>query len=124
VRSGLPYSLPPRFIEARGARRLTAKGKSSSWKPPAYAIVDDSHKLVLPASAGDDVKLHAYDLVSDRAEATDLLAGDAAAPPWVSELRDELLNYETACRRVAHAPDRNPPVPVRTRLSLAVERAG
>jgi hypothetical protein len=54
---------------------------------------------------------------------TNLLAGEGSAPPWVAELRDELLNYETSCRRVARKADRDPPVPVRTRLTLAAQRA-
>lgn len=128
LRSGLPYSLPPRFVEARGRKRFAAGSKQGEWKAPAYAVVDSSHKVTMhpakDAQGEQDAKytFKAYDLLADRAEETDLLAAGVSAPAWINELRETLENYPIECKRVAHTPDFDPHLPVPTRLSLELDR--
>jgi arylsulfatase A-like enzyme len=123
LRSGLPYSLPPRFVEAHAPKRLALDIETSAWIPPAYAVVDSSHKVVMTTVGEGQKAFSAYDLFSDTAESTDLLAVDMEPPAWITELRGDVENYPTACAKVARKPGKNPNIPVRTRLSLELERA-
>jgi arylsulfatase len=117
LRSGLPYALPPRFTEAHGVHRLTADGEAEGWKPPAFAISDSGHKVIMHASGGS-MSYEAYDLIADPGETTDLFAAGAATPPWVSNLKDVVESYPVACKRVARETSPVTYIPFRTRLQL------
>jgi arylsulfatase A-like enzyme len=122
LRSGLPYSLPPRFVEARGRKRFAADEERSAWKAPAFAVVDSGHKVIMESTGDGKRVFKAYDLFSDRGEETDILGLGVSAPSWINELREDVENYPTECKRVARAPGKAPNLPVRTRLSLELDR--
>lgn len=123
LRSGLPYSLPPRFVEAHGRKRFALDDtETSTWTPPAYAVVDSSHKVIMQNVGGGETAVSAYDLLADRDETSDLLKVDMEPPAWIKELRADVENYPTACKRVARSVRKDPHVPVNTRLSLQLER--
>jgi len=122
LRSGLPYSLPPRFVEAHGRKRFARASESSAWTPPAYAVVDSSHKVIMQTVAGGETAVSAYDLLADLEESSDLLQLDMEPPAWIKELRADVENYPTACKRVARPARTDPDVPVYTRLSMRLER--
>lgn len=99
--SGLPFSLSPRFSEARGRLRVDESGKGLRWKSPAYAVKQGRYKLIMQPASGGGQDLEAYDLAIDPAERNNLLAGGGQAPAWAATLTEALLGYPVACQRVA-----------------------
>lgn len=115
LKSGLPFSLPPRYVEARGRVRRTAKGNVSNWGRPSFAAVDGPRKLIWHSGASEP-SFEAYDIVADPQESSSV-AGEGS-PPWVGELSTDLENYPAACQRVARPPSESPSIDPATRLKL------
>jgi|GEM_PF-2096631 len=99
--SGLPFSLSPRFSEARGRLRVDESGKGLRWKSPAYAVKQGRYKLIMQPTSGGGQELEAYDLAIDPAERNNLLAGGGQAPAWAATLTEALMGYPVACQQVA-----------------------
>ena len=113
--SGLPYSLPPRFMEAHGRKRRLAEGFDENWKPPSYGVVEGMRKLI--RNAGEEGSApEAFNVLADPEELTNL-AGEGA-PAWVAEFEGLVDSYPTACRRIARPPAQAPEIDPRTRLKL------
>jgi arylsulfatase A-like enzyme len=117
LRSGLPYSLPPRFGEAHGTKREGAGGEQRNWQPPGYAVVEGAHKL-LRSTDGGQVVVEAYDLVADPEESNNLYGGAGTGPAWTASLGQVLTNYPAACKQVARPTAKPAPLPVGVRIRL------
>jgi arylsulfatase A-like enzyme len=116
IRKGRELPTSPRISEAHSVSRKLAAGEDVGWKPPAFAISDDSHKLIAYVVEERRV-FEVYDVESDPAERADLLQG-STAPPWALELRNALDRYTGECKAVAHAPARTETLPVSTLFKL------
>ncbi len=117
LRSGLPYSLPPRFSEAHGTVRLGAGGEALQWRPPAYAVGEGAHKLIRSMEEGQPT-VEVYDVVADPEESDNLSTGEGSGPEWISNLQDVLVNYPTACKQVARPTATPAPLPAGIRVRL------
>jgi arylsulfatase A-like enzyme len=115
LKSGLPFSLPPRYVEARGRTRRTPNGNVSDWGRPSFAAVDGGRKLIWHSGASEPT-FEAYDIVADPEEASNV-SGEGA-PPWVADLSGDLENYPAACQRVARPPTKEPAIDPASRLKL------
>ncbi|RMD82278.1 MAG: hypothetical protein D6815_09650 [Candidatus Dadabacteria bacterium] len=101
LRSGLPYSLPPRFSEARGRIRLGRDGPDEQWRPPAYAVSDATHKVIAVRAGQGEWVFEAFDLIADPLETNDVSSLGSTGAPWIGKLEERLRGYPTACRQAA-----------------------
>jgi hypothetical protein len=118
LRSGLPYSLPPRYSEAHATRRRLAGDKSERWSPPAFAVTDAGRKLILTPGADGGPRLEAYDIVADPEESSDLLASepaadgaDASEPDADADVEGDAVADGDASPDAVAAPERPAPAP-------------
>jgi len=118
LKSGLPYSVPPRYSEAHGTQRILADDQVTPWQPPAYAVTDGNHKMIMHAPPGGEPTFEAYELVADPEETNDLYSTDPGRPDWMNELEGLLKGYPTACKQVATPTGTAPAIPVAERLRL------
>jgi arylsulfatase A-like enzyme len=89
-----PIENATRFVEAKAPLRETATGPATGWSPPAYAVVDGTHKLVREVVRRSE---RAYDVATDPNESRDLLAA-GVAPAWAAPLRSALDAHIATCR--------------------------
>jgi arylsulfatase A-like enzyme len=115
LKSGLPFSLPPRYAEARGRKRRAAKGSVADWGRPAFTVVDGPRKIIWNSGLSEPT-FEAYDVVADPEEATSV-AGQGQAT-WVADLVSDVESYPAACQRVARPPQQSPKIDPATRLKL------
>ena len=116
LRSGLPFEIPPRFTEAWGTARRRRDGQTKPWRPPAYAMDQDQHKLIMYARADPPV-FEAYDLSADPRETTDLMKG-GKGPDWAMRMKQVLTNYPLACKQVARSVRKAPEISYEARVKL------
>ncbi|MFQ5352120.1 MAG: sulfatase, partial [Candidatus Binatia bacterium] len=118
LRSGLPFSMPPRFVEAHGTKRMVGEGQTAVWKPPAYAIRRGKHKVIMEVGGHKTPLLAAYDLAADPVEQRNLMTHPVGLPPWVAELKEIVQAYPVACKQVALPVEEAPAPSYETRLKL------
>ena len=117
VRSGKPAELPARVSEAHAPKRRTAEGLDASWRPPALAVSDARHKLIVEQDAAGVALVEAFDLVADPGETNNLMPS-GAPPEWAAKLRQELVAYRTSCTKSAKKPQATETLPVTTLFKL------